>query len=83
MMVLGPNFGLAEFLKRMTWNDKTIFPQNQEWSHAKAKRFYIYFPTLPLLIWKKREGTEGQVEIFRPQSNLFQVVTLGNGVLTA
>ena len=71
MMLLGPNFGLAAFLERMTWNAKTIFPQNQEWSHAKAKRFYIYFPTLPPLIWKKREGTEGQVEIFRPQSILF------------
>lgn len=27
-MVLGPNFGLAAFLERMTWNGKTIFPQN-------------------------------------------------------
>lgn len=25
----------------------------------------------PPLIWKKQEGTEGQVEIFRPQLNLF------------
>lgn len=69
MMLFGAQFRTCSILGKNEMEWQNYLPP--KWSHAKAKRLYIYFPTLPPLIWKKREGTEGQVGIFRPQSNLF------------
>lgn len=49
-MLLGPNFGLAAFLERMTWNGKTIFPQSRMEPCESKTLLYLFShpPTLDL-----------------------------------
>ena len=54
MMVLGPNFGLAAFLERMTWNGKTIFPKIKNGAMWKQNAFIFIFP--PSHPWFGRSG---------------------------
>ena len=63
----GPISDLRHSWKEWNGMPKLSAPEIKNGAMRKQNALFIF----PPLIWKKQEGTEGQVEIFRPQLNLF------------